>query len=85
MDLSRDSQFRAVNRRRNLVQYLVSIAGSKLTAFQAVSFEQPIPISDNSENGGIPAKRARGLRWAGDIEVKIQRPGATRSSPQSDC
>src|SRR5271170_6563142 len=41
---------------------LVSIAGSKPTAFQAVSFEQPVPRLRQWRNGGIQAKRARGLR-----------------------
>jgi hypothetical protein len=42
---------------------LVSIAGSKPTAFQAVGFKRPVPRYENRRNGGIQAKRARGLRF----------------------
>ena len=41
---------------------LVSIAGSKPTGFQPFGFEQPVPIPENGRNGGIQAKRARGVR-----------------------
>ncbi len=57
---------------------LVSIAGSKPTAFQAVSFEQPVPRLRQWRNGGIPAKRARGLRTEvpHDLVHKISEEGA---------
>ena len=65
------------------VSFLVSIAGSKPTGFQPVSFEQPIPISDNSENGGIQAKRARGIRSevSHDLVHEVSKEGTARE----DC
>ena len=45
---------------QQIAEALVSIARSKPTAFQAVSFEPPDP-RENRRDGGISAKCARGL------------------------
>ena len=45
-----------------LRQSLGSIARFNPTAFQAVGFQQPFHAFDNGKDGGIQAKRARGLR-----------------------
>jgi hypothetical protein len=42
--------------------FLVSIARFNPTAFQAVRFQQPVPRLRQWKDGGIQAKRARGLR-----------------------
>lgn len=43
--------------------FLVSIARSNPTAFQAVRFQRPVPHPDNGEDDGIRTKRARGPRF----------------------
>jgi len=58
---------------------LVSIAGSKPTAFQAVSFEPPDP-RENRGDGGIQTKRARGLRSevSHDLVYEVPKEGIAR-------
>src|ERR1700728_3012601 len=58
---------------RNSGTTLVSIARSKPTGFQPVSFEPP----DSRENGrddGVQAKRARGLRFEGSHDLVHEVP-----------
>jgi hypothetical protein len=60
---------------------LVSIAGSKPTAFQAVSFEPSAP-HENREDGGIQTQCARGLRpeVSHDPVHKVSEEGAAWSA-----
>ena len=62
---------------------LVSIAGSKPTGFQPVSFEQPVPLLDNRRNGGIQAKRARGIR--SEVPRNLVHQIQEESTARTDC
>ncbi len=63
---------------------LVSIARSKPTAFQAVSFEPPDP-RENRRDGGISAKRARGLRLevSHDLVHKVSEEDTAREDSRA--
>ena len=66
------------------LKFLVSIARSKPTAFQAVSFKPPDP-RENRRDGGIPTKRARGLRpeVPPDLVHQISEEGIAREDSRA--